>query len=200
MRSKFWFSTPARAVGPLLACVILLNAIGLALPLTAISLLVVRYVGFEGHPEVRLSPAAFCAARHRGGFGHPTHGQPAAAVCLLICSPPHAARVSPQELNAYYAAKFAPTFTIALFGMLSDSVDLRVGTSSSRQARRGPWMAIGFCGAGLSLVLFALGWVTTPWALYAAGLPGAFCNYIIIQSMASAPSCAPSATITTGPS
>jgi uncharacterized iron-regulated membrane protein len=46
-------SPAARAVGPVLASVILLNAIGLALPLTAIGLLIVRDVGFEGHPEVR---------------------------------------------------------------------------------------------------------------------------------------------------
>lgn len=122
-------SEAARAVGPLIASIIILNAIGLALPLTAIGLLIVRYVGFEGHPEA---------------------------------------------LNAYYAIKFAPSFMIAIFGVLSDTVDLRRGASQSRQARRGPWMFVGFCGAGLSLVLFALKLVTTPWQLYAAGLPGAF--------------------------
>lgn len=44
-------ASPRRIIGGLLASVILLNAVGMSLPLTAVGILIVREVGFEGKPE-----------------------------------------------------------------------------------------------------------------------------------------------------
>jgi hypothetical protein len=146
-------SPAGRAVGPLLAAVILLNAIGLALPLTAIGLLIVRVVGFEGHPEVHtrrpprnpsaagkasppsVQPRPYPASTPRrvpvlAKGMLPRHPAPSSA---LPSHPQHC--VPAQALNVYYAIKFSPSFMVALFGMLSDSVDLQRGSSHSRQVR-----------------------------------------------------------------
>jgi len=67
MAKRLLVSPAGRAVGALLSAVILLNAIGLALPLTAIGLLIVRDVGFEGHPEVHSRRLWLCRSLQRRG-------------------------------------------------------------------------------------------------------------------------------------
>ena len=120
-------SDALRALGPTLGGVIFLNAVAVALPLTALQLLIVRDIGLEHHPE---------------------------------------------KLNAYSAARFAPSLLNALFGLLSD-----------RLGRRIYWVGIGLTFCGASLIPFASGALHMEWELYLVGLPGAIAGVITMSSL-----------------
>ena len=92
----------------------------------------------------------------------------------------------PEELNAFYAARFTPSMLTALFGLLSDAVDLRRcygARSASSQSRRALWLLVGLLGSALSLLPIALGAVTSIGWLYATAIPGAVCGALVIATL-----------------
>ena len=91
----------------------------------------------------------------------------------------------PEELNTLNAVQFAPSMCSALFGLLTDTVQLRCFQPSrhSRQARRAPWIVLGLVGNAAALVPIACDSITSLGWLYAAVLPAAICATLTAASI-----------------